>query len=67
MPKLSLIMLVVLVMANAIASSAQRSVPAEKIIAKVQNNPSVEYDNVTISGDLDLGWPNQPPSVASFQ
>ena len=67
MPKLSLIMLVVLVMANATASSAQRSVPAEEIIAKVQNNQTVEYDNVTISGDLDLGRPNQPPSVASFQ
>ena len=66
-PELSPIMLVVLVMANATVSSAQSSVSASEIVAKVQNNQPIESDNVTISRDLDVGRLNPTRSAASFQ
>ena len=57
-------MIAILVLATATVSSAQRTVPAGEIIAKVQNNQPVNYDGVIISGDLDLGRLN-PPEVHS--
>ena len=57
-------MIAILVLATATVSSAQMTVPAGEIIAKVQNNQPVNYDGVIISGDLDLGRLN-PPEVHS--
>lgn len=56
MPRLPLLMLAILVIATAGASSSpdQRIVPADEIIAKIQNNQPVAYSNVIVSGDLDL-------------
>jgi hypothetical protein len=49
-------MLAILVIATAGASSSpdQRTVPADEIIAKIQNDQPVAYRNVIVSGDLDL-------------
>ena len=57
-------MLAILVLATVTVSSAQRTVPASEIIAKVQDNQPVNYDGVIISGDLDLGRLT-PPEVHS--
>lgn len=57
-------MLAVLMMSNATVSFALETVPAIEIIAKVQNNQPVNYEDVSISGDLDLGRLN-PAEVHS--
>lgn len=64
MVRLFIIMLAVLMMSNATVSFALETVPAIEIIAKVQNNQPVNYEDVSISGDLDLGRLN-PAEVHS--
>jgi hypothetical protein len=53
MAKLFMVMLAVLVVSTATVTSAQRTVPAGEIIAKVQNNLPINYNDVIITGDLD--------------
>ena len=66
MAKLFIIILAVLMMSNATVSFALETVPAIEIIAKVQNNQPVNYEGVTISGDLDLGRLNPAEVHSAF-
>ena len=66
MAKLFIIILAVLMMSNATVSFALETVPAIEIIAKVQNNLPVNYEDVNISGDLDLGRLNPAEVHSAF-
>ncbi len=40
--------------ASAPKSEGLKEIPASEILAKIKKGEPVEYDNVTISGDLDI-------------
>lgn len=54
MSKLSMILTAALILATTTLSSAVTTVPAGEIIAKVENNQPINYNNISVTGNLDI-------------